>query len=305
MSLLNELKRYYSTGNTLRRLILINIGVFIFVHLVALVLFLFNITAGQFNPVVRWFSLPAYPGDLLLRPWTIITYMFLHEGLFHIVFNLLWLFWFGRIFLTSFRQKQLVSVYLLGGFAGGFLFILAYNVFPVFDQYKMGSLALGASAAVMAIVVAISAYKPNYTINLLLIGPVKIKYIAIVVVILDVVSIRMGNAGGHIAHLGGALFGFWFAEKAKAGKNITKGFNRFLDKVFTFLGGGKSHLHVSHKKSTFKWRNTREMDDFEYNRREADDQERMDEILDKISRKGYASLTKEEKEFLFKQRDKF
>lgn len=304
MSLFDEIKRYYSTGDTLRRLILINIGVFIFVHLFALVLFLFNLQTGQFNPVVKWLSLPAYPGDLLLRPWTVVTYMFLHEGLFHIVFNLLWLFWFGRMFLTSFRQKQLTAVYLLGGFAGGFLYILAYNIFPVFDQYKMSSLALGASAAVMAIVIAISAYKPNYAINLLLIGPVKIKYIAIVVVVLDVISIKMGNAGGHIAHLGGALFGYWFGESAKSGKNITKGFSRFLDKFFAFFKMGPK-MHVSHKKSTYKWGNTRKMDDFEYNRRKADDQQRMDEILDKISKKGYASLSREEKEFLFRQRDNY
>ena len=161
--------------------------------------------------------------------------MFLHSSFLHILLNLLWLFWFGKIFLEYLDQKKLLSVYLLGGLAGGALFILSYNVFPVFKENLAISIALGASAAVMAIVMTISFYVPDYSIRLLFLGNLKLKYLAIAVIVIDIMSIQGGNAGGHIAHLGGAIFGIIYASQIRKGKDISKGFNRFMDWLFSFF----------------------------------------------------------------------
>jgi len=160
--------------------------------------------------VAYWLALPADFGQLILKPWSIITYMFLHEGFLHIAFNMLILYFGGQIFLQFLDAKKLIGTYILGGISGGLLFILTFNIFPVFNEIVSGALALGASASVMAVLIAIAAYVPNYTVRLMLLGNVKLKYIALFYVIMDIISIPQGNAGGHIAHLGGAFFGFYF-----------------------------------------------------------------------------------------------
>ncbi len=272
------------------KLLYINIAVFLAVKIAGVFLFLFAVPESQFS-MINWLAVPAGIDQLLTRPWTIITYMFYHEGFFHILFNLLWFFWFGQIFINYLNEKKLLTVYILGGLGGAALYILAFNAFPVFQEILPVSKALGASASVIAVVIAISVYAPNHTINLLLFGPVKLKYIALVTIIIDILSITGANSGGHIAHLGGALVGFLYIRQFHKGKNPAHGFEKFMDKIFSIFKP-RPKFKVTHKRS---------MTDLEYNKEKAKKQEEVDKILEKIARSGYDSLSKEEKETLFKQ----
>lgn len=291
MGIADQIRETFKRGSSLIKLIYINVAVFLAIKILQVLAFLFGFS-GVSSFLVPWLAVPSDLGTLITRPWTLFTYMFLHEGFFHILFNLLWLYVFGRIFLMYLSEKRLLSVYLVGGLAGAALYILAFNIFPAFQQVVSVSLALGASASVMAIVIAISVYVPNFSINLLLIGPVKLKYIAIFTIILDVLSIPSSNSGGHIAHLGGAIFGYFYIAQFRKGKNLTRGFDRFMDNVFA-LFKPRPRFRVTHKQN-------RPKTDLEYNREKAKRQEKINKILEKISKKGYESLTKEEKEILFK-----
>ena len=288
MSILDEIKKSFRGGSALIKLIYINLAVFLAVKLIGVVFFLLSIDP-TFS-IVNWFAVPADINNLVFKPWTIFTYMFLHQDFLHILFNMLWLYWFGQIFLRYFDEKKLLSVYLVGGLAGAALYILAFNVFPVFGNILPMSYALGASASVIAIVIAVSVYAPNFKVNLLFFGPVALKYIAIVTIILDILSIASSNAGGHIAHLGGALLGYLYIVQMKKGRNITKGFDRFMDKVFSLFK----------RREKFKVTYKRPVTDYEYNKSKAAEQKNIDAILDKIAKSGYDSLTKTEKEILFK-----
>ena len=294
MEILDEIKASFKRGTYLTQLIYINLAVFVLVHLISVFFFIF----GQptfVSPVVEWLSLPADPSKLMFRPWSIVSYMFLHEGFLHILFNMLWLYWFGQIFLQYIDQKHLLSVYLLGGLFGGLLFVLAFNFLPVFSQTYINSYALGASASVMAIVFATAFYVPNYEVHLFFIGKVKLKYIALFSIFLDVMEMTNGNAGGHIAHIGGALYGLWFISEYKKGKLITKGFDKLLDKVFNWFKRGPK-MKVTYKKTGHV--------DYDYQNKKASQQEQMNQILEKISKSGYSSLSKEEKELLFRMSNK-
>ena len=290
MNIADEIKESFKKGTVLTRLIYINLAVFVVVKLIQVVLFLFSTGQPGTFFIIDWLAVPASISELMSRPWTIFTYMFLHEGFLHILFNILWLYWFGRIFLEYLDGKKLLGVYLLGGLAGAALYILAFNLFPAFAQVLPVSRALGASAAVLAVVISISVYVPNYTINLIFIGPVRLKYIAAVMIVLDIISIAGSNAGGHIAHLGGALFGWFFIRQYRQGRDITKGINLAFYKLSKWMTPGKK-LKVEYRKPG---------SDFEYNRQKAIKQQRIDDILDKISKSGYESLSKEEKELLFR-----
>ena len=290
MGIYDQIKDTFKRGSTLIKLIYINVAVFLFIKVMQVLAFLFGF-AGITDFLLQWLAVPADLTRLLTRPWTLFTYMFLHEGFLHILFNLLWLYVFGRIFLMYLSEKRLVSVYLVGGLSGSVLYILAFNIFPAFQQAVPVAIALGASASVMAIVIAISVYVPNFSINLLLIGPVKLKYIAIFAILLDVLSIPSSNSGGHIAHLGGALFGYLYIAQLRRGRNITRSFDRVMDRVFAIFKP-RPKFRVTHK---------RPGTDIDYNKWKAQRQQRIDEILEKISQNGYESLTKEEKEILFKQ----
>lgn len=290
MAFIDEIKKMYQTGNIVIKLIFVNVAVFILVKILGL----FSLANIDLD-TVKWLAAPANLKVLLYRPWTLISYMFLHYDFMHILFNMLWMFWFGKIFLEFLSSKQLLSVYLLGGFSGAALYLLAYNIFPGLNPN--GPLLLGASASVYAIVVAISAFAPEYSINLMFIGRVKIKYIAIFVIVLDVLSIAGTNAGGHIAHLGGALFGYLFAIQHKKGSDITRIFTGFIDGLADWFQK-KPKMKVT--KNKYKNKNQKPSTDREYNRQKAADQSEMDRILGKISKSGYDSLTKKEKETLFK-----
>jgi membrane associated rhomboid family serine protease len=289
MDIVGDLKRILKSGDNLSRLLVINVLVFAVVQIVYLLFFL----SGQpHNSLfVNWLAVPASLGGLLMHPWTLLTYMFLHEELFHILFNLLVLYWFGKIFQQYLGEQKLLTVYLLGGFAGALMFIAAYNIFPVFRPVVDNSYALGASASIMAVVFAISAAQPNYRINLLFIGAVRLSYIALFYVLIDLFSINGDNPGGHLAHLGGAIFGYLVGRQYAVGKDVTAGFSRFLYKLKNIFKR-KPKMRVTYQ---------RPMSDYDFNAAKAQRQQETDRILDKIAKGGYDSLSKEEKEFLFKQ----
>jgi membrane associated rhomboid family serine protease len=299
MNMADEIKLSFRKGNILYRLIFINVAVFVLLGLIFVVLRLFtpgtslgDLRASYSDAFLKYFMVPSVPGELLARPWTVITYMFTHFSFLHILFNMLMLFWFGRIFLQYLTGRQLLSTYLLGGLAGALFYILFVNGFPGLREH-LGSSMLGASASIMAVVIAISFYVPDYTLYMLFIGPVRLKYIALAFIILDVLMIASYNAGGHIAHLGGAVYGYWFITRFRKGHDIGNWVNILLDKV-AGLFKPRPRLNVSYRKSSGR------LSDEEYNRNKVAEQKEVDRILDKIAQGGYESLTKKEKETLFK-----
>lgn len=284
MSIWDEIKSSFRLGSNLTRLIYINLGVFLVFALLRVFLFMAGSPSGWITSVL---AVPADIHSLMVRPWTIVTYMFYHEEFLHILFNLLWLYWFGQLFLQFFAQRQLTWVYLLGGISGALLYILAFNLLPPFKGYAELSLALGASASVLAVVIAVSTLQPNFTVYLLFLGAVRLKYLALATVVIDIISIPVSNAGGHIAHLGGALFGFLYVVMLRKGTDLAKPFYHLASIKFP---------KRNRMKVTYRSHNA----DYDYNYRKAQKQKQVDDILDKIARSGYDSLTKEEKDILFK-----
>lgn len=288
MSVIDDIKRFYRESNVVGKFIFVNIAVFLLVNVFLLIQAL---TQTQFFDVVYWFAAPSDLGALLMKPWTIITYMFLHEGFWHLLWNMVILYFGGRIFHDLLGTRRFINTYFIGGLFGLFLFILFYNIFPVFES-QVGAPILGASASIMAIFVGIASYTPNYTVFLPLIGGVRLKYIAIFYVVLDFISIRTGvNAGGHIAHLGGALWGFWWARQLKQGTDISSWFD-YIIAVLKSLIPRKRKMKVVHKQPNKTGKKSAEAV-----RNEA---AVIDQILDKISKSGYDSLTAKEKEILFR-----
>lgn len=293
MGIWDNIKGTFRKGNTLIKLIYINVAVFILISIGSIIGYLLN------NPelpakILNLFSVPSSLHALLVRPWTLITYMFTHKDILHILFNMLWLYWFGIIFLEYLDQKKLVAVYLLGGICGAIVYITSFNIFPVFESVVTESAAIGASASVMAIVVAIAAYVPEYTVNLLLIGRIKIKYVAIAIFIFTSVMDFSSNSGGKLAHIGGAIFGYLYTVNLKRGRDVGKGINKIIDSIVTIFKPRKK-LKVTYKKPA---------NEYEYNKIKAEHQEQINKILEKISKGGYDSLTKEEKDLLFRESQK-
>ncbi|MDR1755873.1 MAG: rhomboid family intramembrane serine protease [Culturomica sp.] len=287
------IKASFLKGSTLTRLVYLNIGVFLCIQIVRVVLVLFGFTGGVEQLLPEYMGVPADPAELLYRPWTLFTYMFTHFGFLHLLFNMLWLYWFGTLFLNHFSQRELTGVYLLGGLCGALLYVTAYNVFPAFEAYRYQSWAIGASASVMAVVFAVCLYLPQYRIDVFLIGQVRLIYLALFTVAIDLLGIPSSNAGGHIAHLGGALFGCFFVIGVRRNRNITKRFVDFVEKTGRLFSRNRRVKPIPK-------RNVSEMSDREYNSYKKHKSDQVNRILDKISRSGYDSLTREEKEILFK-----
>jgi len=293
MGIWDEIKSTFRHGSNLTRLIYINIAVFVLLTIAAVIGFLLNDPAIS-DKALDIFSVPASLKALLVRPWTLITYMFTHKDIWHILFNMLWLYSFGRIFLEYLDQRKLVAVYLLGGLCGALTYIASFNIFPAFSGVITNSVAIGASASVMAVVIAISAYVPDYTIQLFLFGRIKIKYLALGIFILTSILDFSVNSGGKLAHIGGALFGYFYIINLRQGHDMGKGFNKILD-FFATMFKPRRKLKVTHKKVATE---------YEYNKIKVEHQKSINRILDKISKGGYDSLTKEEKETLFNESQK-
>jgi membrane associated rhomboid family serine protease len=293
MSAAEEMKMFLKNADALKKLIIINVGVYLIISLVKLVFFLSGFNIGIQQAAVHFFGLPASLSNLVKHPWSLITYMFLHIEFMHIFFNMLWLYWIGNIFTEYLGGRKLVMTYFLGGISGGVLYILAYNIFPAFKVVLPGAYNMGASAGVMATVVATATLLPEYEIFFL--TRLKLRYIAMFYIVLDVLSISEGNAGGHLAHLGGAVFGYLYIKQLNRGNDLSSGLSNAWDKVsdaFTFKPKMRIVHHASNKK--------RPLTDDEYAINKKNKQEIMDGILDKISQSGYDSLTREEKDFLFR-----
>ncbi|MEE3038100.1 MAG: rhomboid family intramembrane serine protease [Bacteroidota bacterium] len=287
----NELKNSFNKGSVLSRLIYINLFLFVIIKVVGVVFFLFNVDNIHLN---SFLALAANAKTLISRPWTPLTYMFTHTGFLHLFFNLLWLYFGGSIFLKYLSNKQLVSTYFLGGFFGGLFYVLSYNYFPAFKEAMISSSAMGASASVLAILIGIATVAPNYNVNLTFIGNVKLKYIAIIITVLDLILIPEGNAGGHIAHLGGAFYGFFFAQQLKKGKDISKWFDSLMIYIVSAFES-KPRMKSVYKKP---------MTDDQWRANKAQKQNEINHILDKIAKSGYDSLTKQEKDILFRESNK-
>lgn len=288
-SIWGDIKREFFSGNVVSQLIIINVLVFVVINLVTVAIFLAS--GSTVNPVLPWIMIPADVVQLLKRPWTLLTHMFAHFGIWHLLFNMLWLFWFGKIIQEFIGNKKILPLFIYGGLCGAALLIISYNIFPGLQSDLPYVSALGASAGVLAIVVAAATLVPDYTVFLLFFGAVKIKYIALFMVILDMVSIPGLNSGGRIAHLGGALFGYVFIKQLQVGHDWSKPFNNFLDAMAGLFR--KKEPRMVYK--TDSQERKRKQSDYPQ-----DKQQQVDAILDKIARSGYDSLSKEEKEFLFK-----
>ena len=283
-SLSQDIKQKLSNLNVLEKIIAINVVVFL------LGLFL--------KSVMAWLELPSSFSEFITKPWTIITYAFLHYDFLHLLFNMLWLYFLGRMFLNLFGPKMALNIYFLGAISGGVLFMLGYSLFPsLFGSY---SRLLGASAAVRALLIFLCAYMPNQDIRFFTFN-LKLWYVGAAIVVLDVIGVLSGinnpngNAGGNLAHLGGALLGYVYAKQLLKGHDIGKGFERFMDSIVSmFKSSKKGPLKTVHKNKSKVGGYTKS--DF----KEFNNQKKIDVILDKISKSGYDSLTSEEKEFLFK-----
>lgn len=282
MNILDDLKLQYKTGGMVQKLIFWNIGFFLFS-----LVFFYSFSVGQFQ-IPTWIALSSDLGVFVRTPWTLITFNFFHSGFLHLFFNLMVLHFSGRLFNTYFTDKQLLGIYVLGGIFSGITFVLSYLFI------EKAGLLVGASGAIMAILIATATYAPFMLLRIPLIGIVKLWHVAFVILLVDLIQMPLDNTGGHLAHLGGALFGFIYIKLLQTGKDITKPFSALLD---TF-----ANLFKPKKKTPFKkvHRNaTKNVVNSSVSNKDFA-QKQIDDILDKISKSGYDSLTKEEKEFLFK-----
>lgn len=283
----NNLSYQFKKASIVVKLIVINTIIFLLVYLGT---FLFRLDAGQ---LTKWLVLPEDLISLILQPWALFTYSFLHFDFWHIFWNMLVLYWFGAYVTNLFSSRRILTIYLLGAIFGGLLYVLAYNLFPVFTGFN--ARLLGASAAVRAIMIFIAAYTPNAQVRIFFFK-IKLWQIGLFVVLLDLVQLpTSGNAGGLIAHLGGALFGYIYAMQLVKGNDIGRRFERIL--------GWLNNLYQPKSKKPFKkvHRTTHSPSSPSKDRTTVSEhQKKIDTILDKIGKSGYDSLSKEEKDYLFK-----
>ncbi len=303
MAFIDDIKRTYLQGSMLMRLVLINIGVFIVLHLAVFGAMLFKVPGDE---VLSWVELPSDLWLLLRRPWTLVTYMFAHYNLWHILFNMLWLYWLGRIFMEFFSPKQLTGLYLLGGWGGALLFLLAFNLLPAFAGNMI--YLVGASASVMAIVVATALYAPDYKIGLLFLGEVPLKWVVAVVIVIELVGFET-NIAGNIAHIGGILMGVWFGVRIKQGHDITRPLNIAIDAFVGLFNGRKIELPKFKRPASQKGKSaagaqhgsgTASTNSGAHRPADTVSEEELDAILAKIKTSGYDALTDEERDKLFK-----
>jgi membrane associated rhomboid family serine protease len=265
-SLNQDIKSKLSQLNVLEKIIVVNVGIFLLALLLNFIL-----TASKSS--LSWFELPSDFLDFIIAPWSIITYAFIHYDFFHILFNMLWLYIIGQLFLNLFNPKLALNVYFLGAISGGLLFVLCYSLFP--QVFSTGTRLVGASASVRALLIFLCAYLPSkevrfFTFNL------KLWYFGLAIVILDVLGLFGNNTGGNLAHIGGAALGYFYAVQLRKGVDIGKGFERFMDAIIAyFKTSKKAPLKTVHKnKSKVGGYAKKDFDAF-------NDQKKIDVILDK------------------------
>lgn len=286
-----DIVHQFKMGSVIIRLIIICLA--IFVGMETLHLILWGSQRGDlYAGIYYWFALPYDLSLLIRRPWTVITYMFIHAGVGHILYNMLWLYWFGEIYQLYMRDRRALAVFIGGGLAGAALSIIAYHLLPPLKPLIPDATLVGASAGIEAIMFAATALNPDHRIRLFFIGEVPLKFVAIGVFILNYVAITYGNPGGEIAHIGGAIFGFSYIKSLQAGVDWFSPLD-WVSRLFSRSGRNMKATHVNRGRDTAS-----------KPERPTSEQRRLDEILDKISKSGYNSLSKEEKDFLFKYSNK-
>lgn len=321
-TVIDDIKDFFRGGSMLKKLLLINVFVFLGLHIIGLAFSLSGAFPTPADRYMYWY-IDGWPTYLmatsnlklvLFKFWSIITYNFVHVDLGHIFFNMLIFYFTGRIFQQFIGDRKILSTYILGGVAGWFLYALFYNIFPVFASANAaGAPILGASASVMAVMIAAATAAPNIEVRLFMIIPVKFKWIAIFMLVADLINIESSNPGGHIAHLGGAAFGFISVWQYQKGRDILAWFDRFAGYIGAIFKRQprEPKMRVEHRRTstssssrsssrTQSTTRSQRSSDEAYRGNQQDMQKRVDEILDKISQSGYESLSKSEKEFLFK-----
>ncbi len=280
MSYFNDLKYKYSVFSIAEKIIFINIIFFLIPYFINTLLFLFSVDSKSYLEI---FLLSPEFNNLIFKPWTIVTYSFIHDGFFHLFWNMLLLYYISRMILNLFSSSTFINIYFLGVIIGGLFFLLSYSFFPVFKG-DFSSMA-GSSAGVMAAIIFMCTYSPDNEIRIFFFN-LKLKYIGMLFFIFDVIQIPYGNSGGHIAHIGGAILGFFYARNMINGRDIGSNFEKIWK--FFFKKRIKKATNISHKTLV---RNNKRNDDSEK-------QKKIDSILDKISNSGYESLSDEEKNIL-------
>ena len=295
-----NLYKKYRGSDVVGKFIFVNVALYVLLLFIGVFSVLFN--AGSLSAdVLSFVELPASLGELALRPGTGFTYMFIHAGLWHILWNMFALYFFGKIFLNFYSVRHFVGIYILGGLFGALFFVLAYNLFPYFGPYLPFSRLVGASAAVLAVVVAAAVRSPQYRINLMFVGSVKLSTFALVVVAMSFLMLSGENAGGNFAHLGGAFAGWLVADMLNKGRDLTQVVNGPIDWVSSLI----VRLRTPRKKKTkFTYTRGGRSADYEYNARKKADEAEVDRILEKVKKGGYASLSEEEKKRLFEASSK-
>ena len=280
MTYLNDLKYKYSGFSIAEKIIFLNIIFFLIPYLINTLLFLFNINSKSY---IELFLLSPELNNLIIKPWTLVTYSFIHDGFFHLFWNMLLLYYISRMILNLFSSSTFINIYFLGVIIGGIFFLLSYSFFPVFkgDFSSMG----GSSAGVMAAIIFMCAYSPENEIRLFFFN-IKLKYIGVLFFVFDIIQIPYGNSGGHIAHIGGAILGFFYARNLINGRDIGSGFENLW----------KFFLKKRRKKATNKL--FQDINKINKKPEKSYKQKSIDAILDKISKSGYESLSDKEKDFL-------
>lgn len=292
----DSLIQKFRQGTIVMRLIYINVGIFLLLRLTLLLFDMFHVEGDWF---MQLFQMPSDWAAILLKPWTVITYMFVHLDLMHVLFNMLWLYFFGSMFLRWFNARQLGGLYILGGLFGGLFFALFFNLLPTQEGLLSTVYLMGASASVLALGIAVAFYRPDESIQLFLLGALKLKYLAIIMVVMDVLSLNGQNAGGSLAHLGGALAGLAFGFSLRRGIDLTSWVNPILDWLIKMVTPRRRKMKVTYKRSRYEQTyRTADVDQtYRDNRKKTNEQ--MDAILDKIKQSGYESLSEGEKKQLF------
>jgi membrane associated rhomboid family serine protease len=286
-----ELKQQFINGQMFTKLILANVGIYLVTTIGFVVFHQFN-TAASNDFLLKYTAVTSNLWELLFKPWTIISYQFIHQQFSHILYNMLMLYFGGRLFTEYLSDKNLLRVYLGSGIAGALVYITAYNLLPVYAVEKNYSLAIGSSASALGIFIAIATYIPNFMVSIFMLFEVRLKYVAVFLVLLDLINLDKGNAGGHFTHLGGALFGYLYAINLRKGRDWFGGMAKLYENLKKRFSPRKPSLKKVYQAAS----KDPAASAFQ---RERMKQELVDRILDKISRSGYNSLTKEEKEILF------
>ena len=284
MKFIYDLKYKYARLNVLEKIIAINVVIFLVATLLKPII----------RPALKWFELKSDLFEVILQPWSIVSYAFLHYDAIHLFFNMLWLYFIGRMFLNLFSVKTALNVYFLGAISGGVFFLIGYNVFPqIFDE---SAYLVGASAAVRALMLFLCAYSPNQEVRVFTFN-VKLMYIGFALVAIDVIGVFGNNSGGNLAHLGGAFLGYIYAKQLAKGNDIGAGWERFVDSIMSLFSKKEKSVRM---KTVHKRKKSSRKSKQATNTTDLSKQKRIDNILDKIGKSGYESLSKDEKDFLFR-----